>query len=126
MPELFIMNGQKIVCLKVETVTWLDSLNYLAMTLRKLPMAFGLTVEKSWYPHLFNTKENLNYVGPAPDVSYYEVDQMHETERREFLTWYDTVVKKGVFDNKRVLESCCQADVTVLREACRTFRRHFL
>ena len=32
----------------------------------------------------FNTAENMNYVGPAPDVSYYDVDQMLESERKEF------------------------------------------
>ena len=41
LPELLIVNGQ-IMCLKVANVTWLDSLNYLAMALRKLPEAFGL------------------------------------------------------------------------------------
>jgi hypothetical protein len=44
LPELLIMNGQKIMCMRVENVTWQDSLNYLAMPLRKLPEAFGLTV----------------------------------------------------------------------------------
>jgi hypothetical protein len=68
----------------------------------------------------------MNYVGPAPDVSYYDVDQMYESERKQFLSCYETVAKKKVFDKRRVLESYCQADVTVLREACRTFRRHFL
>jgi hypothetical protein len=34
LPELLIMNGQ-IMCLKVGNVTWLNSLNYLAMPLRK-------------------------------------------------------------------------------------------
>jgi hypothetical protein len=43
LPELLIMNGQKIMCLKVENVPWLDSLNYLAMPLRKLTETFGLT-----------------------------------------------------------------------------------
>ena len=126
LPEILIMNRQKITCLKVENVTWLDSLNYLAMPLRKLPEAFCLTVQKSSYPHLFNTTANMNYVGPAPGVSYYDIDHMHESERKEFLAWYETVVKKEVFDNRRVLESYCQADLTVLREACRTFRKHFL
>ena len=51
---------------------------------------------------------------------------MHESERTEFLSWYETVVKKEVFDNRRVLESYCQADVMLLREARRTFRQHFL
>jgi hypothetical protein len=36
------------------------------------------------------------------------------------------VAKKEVFDNRRVLESYCQAGVTVLRDVCRIFRRHFL
>jgi hypothetical protein len=126
LPELLIMNGQKIICLKVENVTWLDSLKYLAMPFRKLPEAFGLTSAKSESSHLFNTAENLDYVGPAPDVSYYDVDQMHEAERKEFLSWYEATVKNEVFDNRRVFESYCQADVTVLQEVCRTFRRHFL
>ena len=30
------------------------------------------------------------------------------------------------FDNRRVLETYCQDDVTVLRKACRVFRRAFL
>jgi hypothetical protein len=125
LPDL-ITNGQKIMCLKVENVTWLDSLNYLAVPLRKLPEAFGLSGQKSWYPHLFNTAENMDYVGPAPDVSYCAVDQMHESERKEFLQWYETVAKNQVFDNRRMLENYCLAGVTVLREACRSFRKHFL
>jgi hypothetical protein len=87
LPGLLILNGVKIMCLKFENFTWLDSLNYLAMLLRKLPEAFGLTSQKSWYPHLFNTSEKMNYVGPAPDLSYYDVDQMHESERKQFIVW---------------------------------------
>ena len=66
LPELLNMNGQKIICLKVQNVTWLDSLNYKAMPLKKLPEEFGRKAQKSWYPHLFNTTANMNYVGPAP------------------------------------------------------------
>jgi len=35
-------------------------------------------------------------------------------------------VKKVEIDKRRVLESYGQAHVTVLRETCRTFRKHFL
>jgi len=49
---------------------------------------------------------------------------MSEGERREFLAWYDK--EKVVFDNRHVLEQYCQDDVTVLRQACRVFRREFL
>ena len=50
-------------------MTWLGSLNYIAMPLRKLPEAFGLASVISWYPYLFDTAENMNDVGPMPDVS---------------------------------------------------------
>jgi hypothetical protein len=126
LPELLIINCQNIICSKVENISWLDSLNYSAMSLRKLPEAFGLTAQKSWFHHLIDTKANTNYLYHAPDVSYYGIYQMHEYDRKGFLSWYETVTKKEVFGNRRVLESYCQADATVLREACRTFRKHFL
>jgi len=69
MPEVLCMNGHKIMYMKVKNVTWLNSLNYLPMQLTKLPEAFGQAAVISWYPHLFNTADNMNYLGPAPDVS---------------------------------------------------------
>jgi len=83
------------------------------MPLRKLPEAFGLAVTKSCYPHFFNTQANLNYVGPIPDMSQFGVDEMGESERKEFLAWYETQTDK-VFDNRHVFEQYCQDDVTVL------------
>jgi len=50
-----ILNGQKIICMKINLVTFLDSISFMPMALRKLPEAFGLSASKSWYPHLFNT-----------------------------------------------------------------------
>jgi len=40
-------------------------------------------------------------------------------KRREFLAWYES--HEPIFDNRRELESYCQDDVTVLREACNFF-----
>ena len=53
-PKL-ILNGQKIICVKIHHVTFLDSISFMPMALRKLTEAFGLSATKSWYPHLFNT-----------------------------------------------------------------------
>ena len=61
----------------------------------------------------------------ASNVSYYDFDQMHESERDEFLFWYETTTDNEVSDNNRMLERECQAYVTVLRVACRTVSRHF-
>jgi len=57
-PEL-IMNGLKIMCMKMEHLVFLDSVSVLPCPLRKLPEAFGLTAGKSWYTYCFNTEENL-------------------------------------------------------------------
>jgi hypothetical protein len=41
------------------------------------------------------------------------------------MAWYDEQ-KVKVFENPHVLEQYSQDDVTVLRQACRVFRREFL
>jgi len=123
-PKL-ILNGLKIISMTIQHLTLIDSISLLPMTLRKLTEAFGLSVTKSWYPHFFNTKANLNYVGPIPDKEQYDVDEMSESERREFLSWYDSQ-KNKISDNRCVFEQYCQDDVTVLRQACQIFRRDFI
>jgi len=87
-PEL-IMNELKIMCMRMEHLVFLDSVSFLPCSLRKVPEAFGLTASKLWYPHYFNTEENLDYVGPIPDASYYGANEMSESERRDFLAWYE-------------------------------------
>ena len=83
-PEL-VMSGQKIILMKMEHIKFIDSISFLPFPLRKLSAAFGLTAAKGWYPHYFNTEENLDYVGSIPDTSYYGIDEMSAGERKEFL-----------------------------------------
>jgi ADP-glucose pyrophosphorylase len=109
----------------MEHLLFIDSVSFLPMALRKFPEAFQLSARKSLYPHFFNTTENLNYVGPIPDIALYGADAMSASERREFTSWYEEQ-KDRVFDNRRSLEDYCQEDVTVLREACTIFRRDFI
>jgi len=72
-----------MLSMKIEHKLFIDSDSYLPMPLRKLPEAVGLSVNKSWYPHYFNKNTNLDYVGPFPNISYYEFDEMSLSERRE-------------------------------------------
>jgi hypothetical protein len=95
------------------------------MPLRKLPEAFGLSSSKSWFPHYYNRKENLKYVGPIPDIQYFAADEMSAGERKRFMSWY-AEQKDKVFDCRRVLEEYCQDDVTVFRQACQIFRKDFM
>jgi len=50
---------------------------------------------------------------------------MREDERKEFLVWYE-IQRSESFDNRHVLKSYFQDDVTVLRQACRVFKREFM
>jgi hypothetical protein len=77
-----------------------------AVPAAKIEGAFGPSASNSWYPHYFNTKENLNYVATIPEITYYCADQMGVAERTEFLEWYEGQKFEHV-DNKRLLESYC-------------------
>jgi len=79
------MNGQKLMCIKMEHFFFLDRNSVLPCTLSKLFQSYGLSASKLWYPHHFNTEENLDYIGPKLDVSYYGVNGMGEEERREIF-----------------------------------------
>jgi len=59
-------DGMKIMCMRVEHLVFLESVSFLPFALSKLPEAFGLTVAKSWYPHYFNTRENLTLCSENP------------------------------------------------------------
>ena len=84
--------------MKKEHIKIIDSISFLPFSLRKLSGAFGLNAAKVWYPHYFNTWDNLDYVGSIPDTSYYGIDEMSAGERRDFLEWYDTQ-RAVLFDN---------------------------
>ena len=48
-----------------------DSYLMLSAGLGNLSNAFNLPVVKGKFPHKFVTKERLNYIGPKPDIKYY-------------------------------------------------------
>jgi len=87
---------------------------------------FRLTAEKSWYPNIFNTGENLSYVGPAPDISYYDVYQMRESERKEFLSLYETKVKNEVFDKRHIRTLLFLQSMNIAPASNKMFRKKFL
>ena len=74
-PSTYI-TGLKIISMKMQHTHFLDSISYLPMPIRELPEAVGLSSKKSWFPHYSNTKANLDYVGPIPDIKYFGADEM--------------------------------------------------
>ena len=101
LPNL-IMDGTKILSMVVENLHFWDSLNYLPMSLKRMPKSFVLTCKKGYYPHFFNTANNLDYVGPHPEPKFCGADFMSGDERAQFSAWYEAV-KDKIFNNREEL-----------------------
>ena len=68
-----IMRGAKVLSLSVPMfdIKFIDSLNFIPMRLANFLKTFGIDeIAKGYFPHLFNRKENENYVGPIPPSPY--------------------------------------------------------
>lgn len=118
-----IINGTKIMRIAVGRYIFLDSLNYLCSPLSALPKMFNIKYKKGYFPHLFHTRENIDYVGKYPDTKFYDCDTMSTNERKEFLKWYDQKIKSNaVFNLRYELIFYCKIDVDILRIACMRFR----
>jgi len=115
-PEI-IQAGQKIVYLVQDNVRFVDSINFFGKALRTLPKTFSLpeNVHKGWFPHIFSSKDKLNYVGPMPDVEYYGAGHMKRDELKAFEKWYSAEkAKHTVFNFRDELIKYCEQDVKVL------------
>jgi len=61
--------------------------------------SFDLTCKKGYYPHFYNTANNLDYVEPYPETKYYGANLISGDERAQFLAWYEEQ-KDKIFNNK--------------------------
>ena len=127
LPEV-IMNGGKAMMIRIKemSIRFIDSLNFFPMPLSKLPKAFGISECKGFFPHLFNTKLNQNYVGPIPDPEYFDPDGMSEEGRNHFYAWYRGERENNEqYDMQEEILKYCILDVEILRQCCVEFRYLF-
>lgn len=132
-PEL-IQRGSKILLLQIDNIKFIDSLNYFPMKLSLLPKAFDLpnTFKKGYFPHLFNTLNNANYIGKLPPIEFYSPDTMkgsedyeENNERNSFIKWFK-LHENDDFNMEVELVDYCKNDVNILMYACLKFRKDFL
>ncbi|XP_054259393.1 uncharacterized protein LOC128984131 [Macrosteles quadrilineatus] len=127
-PKL-VMRGTKVILMEIDNVRFVDSLSYFPMPLAALPKAFDLPPEKKkgYFPHLFNTLKNQNYVGSMPPKEFYCPESMFEKSYKDFENWYnDQVANQVTFDFKKEILEYCMSDVDILAQACLKFRSIFL
>nr|XP_042900963.1 uncharacterized protein LOC122269882 [Parasteatoda tepidariorum] len=123
-----IPNGAKVMSIRHSTlsISVIDSINFLPMSLSKLPSCFGLTeLKKGYFPHLFNRRENQAYVGPFPESSFFCPDTMSSKAKSEFFVWYEQNKDKE-FDFQKEMLEYCRSDVDILRRSCSIFREEMI
>ena len=122
-----ILRGAKILSMTIPMfdMKFIDSLNFIPMSLSKFPKTFGKTeLCKGYFPHLFNKEENQSYVGPIPPVPYYSPNTMKPEAREAFLAWHKEQVENNyVFDYRNEIIKYCRSDVDILRKCCMEFRK---
>ena len=124
-----IYRGAK--CLSMEVSEWhikfIDSLNFIPMSLAKFPETFGQDeLCKGYFPHRFNKDENQDYVGPIPCKNDYGVNFMKPGEREAFIAWHDEQVANNYrYDFREEIIKYCRSDVDILRKCCLLYREMF-
>ncbi len=115
LPQQMLWRGSKIMAMTYGAVEFQDTLLHISASLAQCPKMFGLDEDhfkKGFFPYRFNTPENQNYIGPTPDVSFYEPEMMSPEKRTEFYEWYEQ--QKGVYDFKKELIEYCVSDTEIL------------
>jgi len=127
-----IRQGLKLLMLKHKNIRFIDSMSFIAGSLRAFNSTFGIPqddVHKGYFPYQFYTKENENYGGPLPAKEYYGPEHMSVKERPVFDAWYQAESLKyeanprKVFDLQKEMEMYCVSDVKLLKAGCDIFRK---
>lgn len=141
-----INNGRKIMYMSIDAfrLRFVDSLNFIAGRLADFPKMFGFTeLRKGFYPHMFNTPENINYVGEMPSIDLFEVNHKKKAEYDEIMKWYKEkcgyvyekkkkkwsdkpLHKPYIWDNLKEMRKYCESDVDILAKAMKEFRKLYL
>ena len=121
-----ILRGAKILSMTVPmfNIKFIDSLNFIPMSLAKFPKTFGMSeLCKGYFPHLFNKEENQNYVGPIPPEAFYAPNTMKPEVREAFRAWHKEQRDNGyVFNFKEEIIKYCRSDVDILQKCWMEFR----
>jgi hypothetical protein len=118
-----LMNGTKILSIEFRHIKLIDSYSFIPMGLDKFAKTFEIKeLKKGFFPHLFNSIENENYIGPYPAKEYYSPQFFSESKYKEFELWYEEH-KNKTFNFKTEFIDYCNSDVELLANGCLAFRK---
>lgn len=115
-----LMRGGKIMNLTVGKTRFTDTMMHLPGSLKGLAKDFlsesAVVLEKGYFPHLFNSPTNYNYIGPIPEKKYFDLSFCIGTDKdmTEFNTFYDSWAGRQDWNFSKQLLAYCINDVQVL------------
>ena len=125
-----IYDGTKINLIAVKNgirtmVKFIDSYNFLNVSLRDLPKIFGITQQKTFFPYSLLNEIDIYYTGSFPEKDKYDIFLLKPNEVEDFNNFYDK--EKHKYQNKMwccidVLKEYCKNDVIVLVKCLEKFR----
>lgn len=124
-----INRGSKILRMEVGKTVFLDSMLHLQGSLKSLSKECLVddpeyqNMEKGYFPHLFNRPENRNYIGPTPDINYYDLTSFcnDEKELEKFHVYYNSIKDKEDWNFWEELQKYCRQDVDILAAIMKKF-----
>ena len=129
-----LIHNNQMIELKVQVNTgfrmamvyFKDSYKFINLPLRLSPKSFDFhnELQKGFFPHYLNTRDNLNFMSDhLPDMKYFGVEEMGEDERNCFVNWYQLESCKFLNDFKLIYDlrsemvKYCYDDCFVLASA---------
>jgi hypothetical protein len=126
-PLSIVLVGKKIMKMKLGKITFLDSLNHWSIPLASVKQMWGLDESqftKGYFPYLFNTPANQDYIGEIPDQSFFAADRMRKNERVAFDAWWNEKRDNNyVYDFAKELKFYCIQDVNILAQGLVAYRK---
>jgi hypothetical protein len=115
-PSSLIRQGNKITYMRFDAydIRFIDSYNFMAEPLAKLPGIYGFSTLKGYFPHGFNKAENQNYIGNIPNKKYFGHKEMTPESYDKFVEWYSEQTNITDWNFQKELVKYCRADVEVL------------
>ena len=119
--------GAKVLSFKSGPLKFIDSLCFLPTPRASFPSTFNLTeLKKGFFPHLFNTPDNQQYVGRIPDLEFYDPDGMMAKKKDELTRWLADQVRRNVsLPFYQEMIDYCKSDVALLKAGCEAFQQEF-
>ena len=120
-----IQTGTKILNMKIDNVSFIDSLKIFNQPLSKLPSSFGLTCKKGMFPYDANIPENRNKCISFPTPEMFGYQTMKPEDQPKFMEWYNSQDKTKLYDLEKEMLDYCIDDVKILIESIGAYRDQF-